>query len=337
MSFINQRSTIIRRSNKEMFFISSENGVSIDYYDKHNNIISSNKIIEDSNIDFSSSYFTLDSDDNIYGVYNDGSLKMIEIPNGYSTFTKKEIMKYDKEKFNILFPYIFKSNNSIHLIYYVYLKNSTNNLALFHHYKHNGIWSENKIDFINHIVVDDFTVIWSQDCPIVFYFNLVDGYEELFFSRFNSSTVTWSNPIQVTNSRKNKLYLSILKDNMNFYHITFCENVGNGYSVKYLNGYLNENSLDINISAYITGPSTCIYPSFLKEKSNLYLMWVNYNKLNTSISNSLGKEWSEHNIDEYSIEEDFVRAKFFSNYTDDKLYSSSSVFTTYNDIGILGF
>ena len=122
---------------------------------------------------------------------------------------------------------------------------------------------------------------------------------------------------------------------MNFYHLTFCESIDNGYSVKYMNGYLNENKLDISTSIYVSGPSTCIYPSIVKQNSTIYLMWVNSNKLYTSISNDLGKTWSEHQIDETSIDERFCISKFLSNYPDDFSYNLTSVFTIDDDITII--
>lgn len=338
MSFLNKCSTIIRRANKDMFYIHLENGIIFDYFDSDNNLISSMNLTKNKLIDFTKAYFTLDKYDNIYGVYNsNNSLIMVDILNNSSEILEKEIISYNNKKFNISFPYIKKDHDSLHIIYYVYNNDSTNTSAIFHHYKHNGIWTENKIDFVNHIVMDNFIVIWSQQSPIIFYFNLVDGCEELFLSRFNCSTLSWSNPIQVTNSNKNKIYLSVLKDNMNFYHVSYCENIGNGYAVKYLNGYLNESNMNVNISTYITGPSTCMYPSLIKENTRLYLMWVNYNRLVTCSSDDLGKTWSDHETDDFSIEEDFVRARFFSNYKNDMPYNVSSIFTTSNDVGILGF
>ncbi|HSQ88156.1 hypothetical protein [Romboutsia sp.] len=336
MSFINKCSTIIRRSSKDMFNFYLDEKLVYDYFDKESNLIYSTPLI-DSYIDFTNSYFTLDKDDSLYGIYIDNALKLFEIPKNSNNFTKRDILTYNYKKFNVLFPYIKKFNDDIHILYYVHNNNANNTCALFHHYNHNGVWTENKIDFINHIVLNDFVVLWVQQSPIVFYFNLVDGYEEVFLSRFNYNTLTWSNPTQITNSKKNKIYLSVLKDSMNFYHLTFCENIDNGYAVKYINGYLMDNKLDVNISTYITSPSTCMYPSLIKNKSYLYLMWVNYGKLNTSLSTDLGKTWSEHEVDEFSIEEDFTRARFISNYKDDLSYNVTSVFTTCDDVGILGF
>ncbi|SCH31461.1 MULTISPECIES: hypothetical protein [unclassified Romboutsia] len=337
MSFINKCSTIIRRSSKDMFFITFDKDISYNYYDKNNEFLFSKKLIRNNSIDSANCFFNLDKFDNVYGIYNDGALKILTSQSGSSNFTQKELLKYNSKKFGICFPYINITRNDTHILYYVYNHNSANTCALFHHFKHNDVWTENKIDFINHIILDNFIVIWSYDSPSVFYFNLVNGIEEVFLSRFNKSTLTWSSPVQITNSRKNKIYLNVLKDSMNFYHLTFCENLDNGYSVKYLNGYLNDTSFDTDISTYITGPSTCMYPSFLKKDSTLYLMWVNFGKLHTSYSKDLGKSWSEHEIDEYSVENDFMRANFFSNYKDDLPYNVNTVFTSIDDVGILGF
>lgn len=337
MSFFNNCSTIIRRSNKDMFFIRLEDGITFDYFNCENELVSSQKIFPKTNIDFTNFYLSLDKDDNIYGIYNDGSLFMIEIPKDSTKVSSKEFLSYDNEKFDISFPYIKCLDDSTHILYYVYDTNYSNACALFHHYKQRDCWIENKIDFIDNILLDDFSVISNQNSLVVFYFKLVDYHEELFFSQFNSSNLTWSKPIQITNSGNNKVYLSILKDSMNFYHISFCEKIDSGYVVRYINGYLNEGSFDIEISNSLTKPSTCMYPSLLKKGSIIYLMWVDFGRLNTSISYDLGKTWSNQKTDEFSVEDDFVRARFISNYKDDLPYNASCIFTTSSAVEILGF
>jgi hypothetical protein len=335
MSFINDCYTLIRKSNKDMFYIYYDNGINFDYYNSNN--IKKFKNTKNRFINFSNAYFSLDKNDNVYGIYNNMGLNMIEINNYSTKISEKKILNYDFDKFNILFPYIHKIENDIHIIYHIFSNSSSNTSALFHHYKKDDTWIENKIDFVNHIIADNFVVIFNYDILTIFYFNLVDGFEQLFFSRFNPNTLTWSTPACLTNSKKSKLYLSVIKDNLNFYHITFCENDSSGYAVKYINGYLSEDKLNVNTSTYITGPSTCMYPSIIKEGNRIYIMWVNYNRLHSCYSDDLGKTWSEHNIDEHSIENDFVRAKFFSNYSDDKLYNVDCVFSESREIEILGF
>ena len=77
MSFINKCSTIIRRSSKDMFYIHLDKGISYNYYDKNNELVFSKRLIKDNSIDFTNCFFTLNNLDNIYGIYNDGSLKML--------------------------------------------------------------------------------------------------------------------------------------------------------------------------------------------------------------------------------------------------------------------
>ncbi|MGL5329518.1 MAG: hypothetical protein ACRDD7_09625, partial [Peptostreptococcaceae bacterium] len=318
-------------------FINLDDEISYKYYDSSGKYIFSDTLKNASSINFSNTYFTLNNLDEIYGIYCDNSLKMMFLPSNSSSFIESEILSYDYTKFEISFPFLNIINDNIHIFYYVYSIDSINTCALFHHVKHNNIWTENKIDFIEHIVLDNYNIVWNQDIPIIFYFNLVNGFEELFFSKFNTNTLSWSNPIQITNSKRNKVYLNIIKDSMNFYHITFCEEINNGYAVKYLNGYLNDDMFKIDTFNYINSPSLCMYPSLLKKNSELFITWIEFGRLYTNKSIDLGKTWSKHNIEMLDDKEAFIRSKFFSNYDKDKQFNVNSVFTTIDDIGLLGF
>ncbi len=337
MSFISEGSYLIRKSDKKLVNIYFDNKIYFDFYDENNELTSSTALNNTIDLNSTNINFSLSKNDNIYGVYKNKGLKMITIPSDSNKIVEKDILSYNYKKFNIIFPYLNVINNAYHILYYVYSNGSRNSCALLHHFYNNGVWTENKIDFISHIVLDNFSVLWIQDSPIVFYLNLVDGYEEVFFSRFNTSSFTWSAPCQITDSKKNKLYLSIIKDTMNFYHITFCENVDTGYCVKYLNGYLNENSFTCENTSYLTGPSTCTYPTIIKDYNLVNLMWVNYNKLYTATTKDLGSTWSDHIIDEYSIDDDFIRSTFLSNYENDISYNLTHVYNTYKTVDILGF
>lgn len=337
MSFINNRSAIIRRRNKDMFYVYlTSDGLYYNYYDSNNNLVHKDKLINNLEMNSIRYSFSLDEDDNIYCIISDKSLQILECKNNYSIFSQKESITYNFKKFGLAFPYVKYINDNAHVFYYVFNNSSNNTCALFHHYRHNNYWIENKIDFINHLVLDNFTVLWNESVPTIFYLKLVNGCEEVFASRFNLGTFCWSDPIQITNSSKNKIYLSVIRDSMNFYHLCFCEYVENGYAVKYINGYLNDNRFDVDASSYLSQPSTCMYPSLVKKDNKLFICWVDFNKLFTSYSENTGKTWSEPSIDEYSTGDDFVRSNFYSNYKDDLSYNISYVFSTLNEVGILG-
>lgn len=337
MSFINERCAIIRRSYKDMFYMYLDmDGLYYNYYDVRGYIVHRDKLISDTNLDFTRYSFSLDKDNNVYCIYCDKSLQVLECKDNSYVFTQREYVTYNYKKFNLAFPYVKYTHGNPHIFYYVFNNNSTSTCALFHHYKHNDYWIENKIDFINHIVLDSFTVLWNESVPTIFYFNLVNGCEEVFASRFNLGTFTWSDPVQITNTGKNKLYLSGIRDSINFYHLCFCENEENGYAVKYVSGYLNENKFNLDTSSYLCEPSTCMYPSIVKVDNTLFVSWVNFNKLLTSNSKNSGQSWSQPVIDEYSAEDKFIRSSFYSNYEEDLKYNVSNVFSTLNDVGILG-
>ena len=337
MSFINQNSFIIRKSNKHLVNIYFTNNLCLDFYNSSNELTHSTTLTNF--IPSQSSYinFTLSNNDLIQGIYKKDNLKLLSISNSDNSISQCDLLSYNNKKFNIIFPFFKNIDNSYHILYYLYNNSSRNTCVLFHHYCTNGVWIENKIDFINHIVLDNFTVLWSNNSPIVFYFNLVNGFEEVFFSRFNINSSTWSKPCQITSSKKHKIYLSVIKDSMNFYHITFCENIDNGYSVRYLNGFLNDLGFSFETDLFITGSSSCMYPSLIKENNKLNLMWVNFNRLYTCSSDDFGTTWSDHSIDEISIENDFTMSKFLSNYKEDSCFNLSNTFNIYKSIDILGF
>lgn len=337
MSFINERCAIIRRSDKDMFYMYLGNdGLYYNYYDPRGYIVHRDKLINDRDLDFTKYSFSLDKNNNVHCIYCNNSLQILECKNKSFIFTQIEYITYDYKKFGLAFPYVKYIENNPHIFYYVFNNNSTNTCALFHHYKHDDYWIENKIDFINPIVLDNFTVLWNESSPTIFYFNLVNGCEEVFSCRFNLGTFTWSDPVQITNTGHNKMYLSVIRDSINFYHFCFCEYENNGYIVKYINGYLNEKKFNLKTSAYLSRPSTCMYPSLVKTDSTLYVSWVNFNKLFTSSSKNCGSCWSEPTVDKFSKDDKFIRSIFCSNYKEDLKYSVSHVFSSMDDVGILG-
>lgn len=337
MSFINQCNAIMRRLEKDMFYINLEkDGLYYNYYESNGNIVSRDRLILYKDLDFTKYNFSMDAKDNIYCIYCSDTLQILQCKKGSHVFVQKESVNYNYKKFGIVFPHVKYIGDNGHIFYYVCNNNSPNISALFHHYNDGENWIENKIDFVNHLILDNFIVLWNDKIPTVFYFNLINGCEEIFTSRFNLGTYTWSSPLQVTNSGKNKLYLDVIKDSLNFYHLCFIENNEGGYVVKYLNGYLNENKFSIENSAAVSSSAPCMYPSLLKDNNSLLISWVEFNKLFTVKSNNSGKTWSEPVLNEESIEDDFCRAIFYSNYEPDADYNVNYVFSTLQDIGILG-
>lgn len=335
MGFFNEYEYVLRKSNKDMMVIKPYNGLMYNYFrNSEENLLCSS--ITNSPLTFSNYYFDIDKNDIIYGIYNDKNLNIVSFNDTLKKFSIINQIEYDYQNFSIDFPYIKFIDDDIHILYYLTNKASSSTI-LFHHYRHNDIWFENKIDFINIPFIDSFTVFFNNNTPIIFYIGDTNGTTQIFTSSFNISTCLWSKPFQITSDSTNKIYLSVIRDSLNFYHITFSETLENSYCVRYLNGYLNSDTFDICSSNIVTDAGEYVFPNIIKFGNLLYLMWVNNKILYTSISNNLGLFWNDGIEDTFSMSNKFNRCCIKSNYPLDLEYNSSSLFISDKDISILGF
>ncbi|WP_455543759.1 hypothetical protein [Intestinibacter sp.] len=339
MTFINSTSNLIRRSSKDIFYIFNNNGLYYNYYNENNELVKQSILISNNIFDYTQFYFTIDECDKIYGIITDNAIKIAECKKDSDIFLLKETFSFDHEKFAVCFPYIKYVGDTTHMFYYVYSPQFTNSAVIFHQYKNEqGEWLESQIDMINFNMLDGFHVVFNDDIPTIFYLNLAGETEELFYSTFDFKNLKWYQPIQLTNTKTSKLYLNILKDDdNNLYHIVFCENIQNQYCVKYMNYNIKDGVLTQNTCCFLSEPPLCTFPCLIKENSILYAMWISFDKLFTSFSKDLGKTWSKPICDETSTNEYFLRTHVHSNVGDDLIYKEVDLFTTINNLSILGF
>lgn len=324
MSFLYEVYTLIRKSDKTLSIFNLDNNIVYKNFDCNLNNLYSENII-DGDFSFADTWFDIDDNDNIYGVVNNKKGKLVNIDIKNNNIKDTTIFKYDYYNYFIKFPFIKYTFDSNHLIYY--LGNKYNNIKLIHVYKSNGIYKKNTVDFINHNILNNFVVTWSDNIPTVFYFKVVDKFEELFTSTFDLDKLQWSKPIQLTNSRKNKIYLSIIKSSEYYYHIAFSENNYGKYMYKYLKLYIKDSELEIHNDTYISSNIMCLFPNLVESNSMLYAQWVEYSSLYTCKSNDSGKTWSKPVLSNYTSNEPSLIYGFKSNFPNDSSYNLSSLFT----------
>lgn len=336
MSFINRYSYTIRRSNSDLFYIYLNNGLNYKYYENSKTLLHHINILQTYITDFTYYDFCIDIDDNIYGILSYDNLRIIKCEKNEFLFVSDNMLELDFQRFGICYPYINKIEDTIHLFYYVYLREENSISYLYHMYNQNNIWYQDKIDCIEHLVLNEYKVIFVNNSPIIFYFNMVNNIEELFCSSFDNENKKWKNPIQITNTYKNKLYLDVVYKN-NAFHITFCQKTDNNYCIDYLK--LNYDSINFtnSILINITTPSIYMYPSFAIDNDIIYIMWVYFNKIYSTYSIDNGISWSINSCDNSSINDNFLRTKYLSNYNDDKTFSGNNLFVTDDEIKFFGF
>ena len=197
MSFKRNFNTLIVKSNNLKSELSySSNGIKLHNYDLNNNLISKGKVFNSSN-SFSKSFFNVDFLDNIYGVIytKENSLVYVYITKNY--IYKSKIMDINK-KYSIAFPYIKKIDEQIHIFYYLIDNKNPTKCKLINYFFDGFKWNENIISEISYFILSNFVVMWHNNIPFLFFFNRINGCEELFYVTFNNETLSFKEKIQIS-------------------------------------------------------------------------------------------------------------------------------------------
>lgn len=336
MPFIKEFETILRKADKSIYKLSLTNGITCSYIDPNLNLISSNNILK-GKYNIYDVWFDLDINNTMYGIINDKVSGYLSYINMDDTIRKCNLIKYNKDRFKVMFPYIKKTNTNHHIIYYLIDNKLNSTCDLIDYYKKDGQYIPNKIDTLNFGILSNFIVTWNNNIPTIFYFKLIDGYEEVFSSTLDVYTNTWSTPLQITNTKRNKLYLSVVREYANLYHIVFSENFFNKYRCHYINGYLEDDSFNTSKSLLIGNTIGCTFPHLIQYNSIIYIQWIEYHDLYTCYSNNFGHSWSNPILDETGSKLPFTRYQFISNSDTDSDYKLSTVFGCKDSIKLLGF
>lgn len=336
MTFMRKFHTILQKSNNNICRIDSEDGITLSNYDNNFNLISQKKLLEGT-FSFLDYWFDISENDRIYGIVNDknGLLYSFNFKNNY--VIKNKLLKYNSESTFIKFVYIKNIRDCTHVIYCSIDISTPSNGILVHHYKKGSAWYTTTIDKISYNVLTNFVVTYDDtDMPTVFYYNLINGYEEVFASTFIEETGLWSTPIQITNSKKSKIYLSVIRDFKDLYHIVFSENNNSKYYCTYINGKIHDNNF-YSINSSVLGDSVaCTFPNVIEFNNFIFVNWIEYHTLYKISSNNDGKTWNAVNILNDSFNTPFVCCCYHTNI---KFTSSFNYFTLYmneNSIDILG-
>lgn len=336
MSFKNILQSIIRKSNGDILYFYVENyTLFVKEFEFNIGWKDSVKLFE--NLDDCLFDMKIDSKNYIYGIAIPENGEILYFYSDHSNIIEKSrLFSYDNDKYNLMFPFVKQSDSTLHLIYFIQNKYTDGIWSLYSQYFDGNSWNSSNIDSIfTDSILQPFVATCISDDLNIFYFKN----EEIFFCRFNSFEKSWSSPTQLTASSNKKLYLSVLQDNFNFFHITWSEYIDQNLVVRYTNGSFNKGFFESSETINLSNPSNCSYPTLVKTKDILWNMWVQFDKLYSCHSSDNGMLWSEPFIDSRSIDLDFMRYKFNSNCNDDlNNFKIDTIFGVFSpSISFIGF
>lgn len=332
--FIKKFEPLFIKSNKYISKISFHEGTIIYNYDNNFNLLSSYKILSNS-YNFDDAWFDVSDNDDIYGLVNclDGNMIYILLKDNH--LIKYKLLNYNKNINLVKFPSIKKFSDSIHIFYYCIKKNESNFCKLIHYYYNKNSWEKNVIDCLSYGLLTNYIVKFENNVPIIFYLKSINDYEELFMSKFDINLNVWSVPFQITNTKKSKVYLSIIKTFDNLYNIVFSENNFNRFYCTYLNGSINGNTFIISRYDVVNKTIACMFPSVNMYNNTLYVQWIEYCSLYTSsFSNRFNFGWSTPILDKDSFLQNFSGYIYNSNIKENN--SLSNLFICENSNKKLG-
>lgn len=335
MSFIDNFESLIETSNKDITNLKSDNGITIYNYDSNFKLLSSKKLL-DGSYSFADYWLDISKLDMIYGLVNNKNGTLIHLYITGNFIIKNNILKYNPNKSIIKFPYIKVINGITHIIYFEIHKGSDYCCSLIHYCRNDKGWLKYEIDSINYGILTNFVVIFNEYNPSIFYLKIVNESEELFYSAFDFAARTWSIPVQITNTNREKIYLSVIKSSNNFYNITYSENNLNRYCCTYINGYIKDNKFISGLPITISKTLACVFPNLIEHRNKLYVQWIEHHKLYISISTDFGATWSKETLAESACDFPFSCYSFKSNYFTNDIYNLSNIFAYDKSLEILG-
>ncbi|WP_432665359.1 hypothetical protein R9X47_03660 [Wukongibacter baidiensis] len=336
MAFINALHSIIKKSNRDILnFYSSNNNLFIREFNIKSGWKTPKKLLND--VDEYLFNIKIDNSNKVYGIASpEGGDVLYFYSDKDDLIKEKKLFSYNSEKYSLMYPYIMKIDSTLCIIYFFQDMLSSDSWTLFSHYFDGKVWYEFVIDSISaHPFVPPFVVTFSAKKPTVFYLKN----EEIFSSTFNADDKTWALPIQLTNTSNKKMYLSVLQDNTNTFHLSWSEFIADSLTIRYFSGSFKKDSFSGSKITNLSEPSNTSYPSIIKTSNKLWIMWVQLDKLYSRYSIDNGNSWSDAFIDPKSCKHDFIRYKFFSNCDHDlKHLNVDWVFGTFNPrISFIGF
>ncbi|WP_244835133.1 hypothetical protein [Clostridium sp. BJN0001] len=281
MPFLNKFNIEISISKKILIKIRLDQNIYLDKYDKNNVLLSTYKI-ENGSYLYDKVWFSKMSDFSICGLLLKNSNKLIYIYiNLKKNFIIKECISNKISGYQTIeFPYIYKNKDSTHIFFYINYNKNPRRYYLVHYYYNKHKWNKNIIcNSLCAILTNYVSFVKENECS-VFYLKGEQYFEEIYYRYFDFNTLKWSDEEKITDNKKRKVYLAVVKDKKKNYHIAYSESNGRVYNISYIHlSYINENKYVEKYNNTVSKTIAPMYPNIILTNSVIYVQWIEYSSL----------------------------------------------------------
>ena len=331
MTFYNDKATIVSDSSKNINLFRLMNGKIKQYYfDKKSEAISEKEVGKEVLLEHNAS---IDSEDNIYLIYQDMSFNLILT---LLKDEKMETIKLTGESIpEVYYLDIILNDKEPHIFYCILLPGIERKYRIYHHYFNGKDWITNIVDEIKtNKLLNPIKVIKYDKELVIGYF---DKYEEenICIKFFNLEEKEWGRKIQLTNNSMPMLYIDILLIDEKL-NLVYCQHDGN-MTVKYERFNYKNNIVQKEIEEVLSNEENPQYPTLIYFEKKLWITWIEYENVMSRYSDDNGSTWSPIYLWNESKYNDIVRYKYCNLLNIEDNILNHSFGRIYPDITFLGF
>ncbi|SDK55021.1 hypothetical protein [Natronincola ferrireducens] len=251
----------------------------------------------------------------------------------------QKIVDYSKGSGVVYYPSIKQLQDKLHIFYYFVEKNNENLCNMVHLTKYQEKWTkEDVLDSSYKKLINPFKILTHGESIYVLYASIHQNFNQVYVVSYNNISNQWSEPLQITNSPIDKLYLYGLLDAEKNLHITWSTHLEEGLTVEYIKYPLEEINEPPMISS-LSEKLNCSFPLLLIYNNALWCVWTQMNKLYACYSTDHGDSWSPPMVRPESQGINFKKYYYKSNYDEEVkgMLSDTLYGTLYPKIQFIGF
>lgn len=331
MTFFNDKWTIVDINlDKVLMFRKSTNDILLDTISKGTNISKKESIVKDTLEEYD---IAVGVKDELYIIYQNKEMHLV------LTILKDE----KREDINLTaepIPEVIDINikikkDKIHIVYIIKIEDEKNQYRIYHNYYDGKRWDTYIVkEIIAPRVLNPIKLIQEEDNIFLSYYT---NDKEIEIKNFNSEIMEWSEASKLADNNNEKLYLDMIKSD-NMIYLTYCQFQNDNLVIKYERfRYINE-SYKRELEQVISNEGSLSHPTIIFYNKNLWIAWVETDKVISRISEDKGENWSA-NMYMWNQKDkiDFVRYKYLSKKLTDENQLDYSFGSVYPEIKFIGF
>jgi hypothetical protein len=225
--------------------------------------------------------------------------------------------------------------DKIHIIYIIKMEDEKKLYRIYHNYYDGKDWATYIVkEIIAKKVLNPIKLIQEEENLFLAYYN---NQKEIEIKEFNGKMVEWSKKFKLVENNNEKLYLDMIRKD-NIIYLTYCEFQNDNLVIMYERFRYVEGVYKKELEKIISNEGSLSNPTIIFYNNNLWITWVETDKVISRISEDGGEKWSPYMYMWNQINDiDFVRYKYLSKDIKKDIALDYSFGSVYPEIKFIGF